>query len=168
MFPKLRGSRLKSHGILARARELASRLRDDRSGVAAVQFGILAPVLVVMGICTIDLGTGIYRKMQVQNAAQAGAQYAAAHGFTASSISAAITNATAFSVISATPAPSQFCGCPTDSGVSSGSCGSTCPDGSVTGTYVTVGSQGTYNTILSYPLIPSSFAFVAQATVRIQ
>jgi hypothetical protein len=129
---------------------------------------MLAPILVVMGVCTVDLGAGIYRKMQVQNAAQAGAQYAVAHGFSASSISAAVTNATTLSGVSANPAPSQACGCPTTSGVTSATCNTTCPDGSVTGTYVTVGSQATYNTILAYPLIPNSFAFAAQAMVRIQ
>lgn len=163
------GSRPKSSALAERLGKFVARMRDGIDGIAAIQFGMLAPILVLMGVCTIDLGAGIYRKMQVQNAAQAGAQYAVAHGFSASSISAAVTNATTFTGISADPSPSQFCGCPTDTGVvTSELCNSSCPDGSVTATYVTVSSQGTYNTILAYPLIPSSFAFAAQATVRIQ
>ena len=158
----------KPRAFLARlGRPLGLARRDDQ-GIAAIQFGMLAPILVLMGLSTLDLGIGIYRKMQVQNAAQAGAQYAVAHGFSSSSISAAVTNATTFSAISASPAPNQSCGCPTDTGVTSAPCNSTCADGSVTGTYVTVYSQGTYNTMLSYPLLPASFPFAAQATVRIQ
>jgi Flp pilus assembly protein TadG len=144
------------------------RVWKAEEGIAAVQFGILVPILILVGVCTLDVGAGIYRKMQVQNAAQAGAQYAVAHGFSQSSISAAVTNATTFSGIGASPSPSQFCGCPTNSGVTSATCSSTCADGSVAGTYVTVSSQGTYNTILTYPLLPNSFPFAAQATVRIQ
>jgi hypothetical protein len=51
-------------------------------------------VRVLALICTVDLGLGINRKMQVENAAQAGAQYAVVHGFAASSISNAVTQAT--------------------------------------------------------------------------
>jgi len=137
-------------------------------GVAAIEFAIIAPILVLLMVCTVDLGQGIYRKMQVQNAAQAGAQYAAVHGFTASSISAAVTNATTFSGISASPSPTQFCGCPSVTGVTSASCNSTCTGGISSGTYVTASAQATYTTILPYPLLPTSFTFAAQSTVRIQ
>jgi Flp pilus assembly protein TadG len=160
--------RSRSSALFVWLRGFFARARKANEGIAAVQFGILVPILMLIGICTLDLGTGIYRKMQVQNAAQAGAAYAVAHGFSASSITAAVTNATTFSGISAAPSPVEFCGCPTNSGVTEATCNSTCPDSSLAGTYVTVSSQGTYNTILTYPLIPSSFPFAAQAAVRIQ
>jgi len=136
-------------------------------GTAAIEFGFLAPILALMVVGVADFGMGIYRKMQVQNAAQAGAQYAMLHGFSAS-ISTAVTSASTFAGISAYPAPNQFCGCPTSSGVTTAACNSTCADGSVSGNYVTVSSQGTYETILPYPAIPNSFTFSAQSTVRIQ
>jgi Flp pilus assembly protein TadG len=137
-------------------------------GIAAVEFAFVAPVLVILIVCTADLGLGLYRKMQVQNAAQAGAQYAAVHGFDSSSISAAVTGATSFSAISASPTPSQFCGCPSSTGVTSTSCSSTCSGGASPGTYVTVSATGSYTTLISYPGIPSTFTFTAQPTVRIQ
>ncbi len=136
-------------------------------GAVAVELAIIGPALVLMMVSTVDLGMGIYRKMQVQNAAQAGAEYAIGHGFTAS-ISNAVTNATTFSGLTASPAPVQFCGCPSSSGVTNVTCNSTCPSGAVAGPYVTVSAEGTYNTILSYPSIPDSFSFTSQATVRIQ
>jgi len=149
-------------------RRLASGKADDCRGVAAIEFAIVGPMLVVMMVCTIDLGTGIFRKMQVQNAAQAGAIYAALHGFTASSISTAVTSATNLSGISASPAPTTYCGCASSNTISSVSCSSTCSGGSSPGTYVTVSAQAVYTPILSYPLLPESFTFTAQSTMRIQ
>jgi Flp pilus assembly protein TadG len=147
---------------------LAGRTLDDCQGVAAIEFAIVGPMLVVMMICTVDLGTGIFRRMQVQNAAQAGAIYAALHGFTASSISTAVTSATNFSGISASPAPATFCGCASGNAISTISCSSTCTGGGSPGTYVTVSAQATYTPILSYPYLPDSFTFNSQSTVRIQ
>jgi Flp pilus assembly protein TadG len=136
-------------------------------GVAAVELALLGPMAILMLVVTFDLGMGIYRNMQVQNAAQAGAQYAIAHGF-GSQISNVVTSATSFSAIAASPAPSKFCGCPSSAGVTVATCSSTCTSGMVAGTYVSVSSQGTYTTILPYPLIRNSFPLTAQSTVRIQ
>ena len=149
-------------------RRLASGKADGCRGTAAIEFAIVGPMLVVMMVCTVDLGAGMFRKMQVQNAAQAGAMYAALHGFTASSISNAVTSASGFSGVSASPAPSQFCGCASNSGVTSITCTSTCSGGSTPGTYVTVSAQGVYTTILPYPMVPESFTLTSQSTVRIQ
>jgi len=143
-------------------------LARDIHGVAAIEFAIVAPMLVLAMVCTADLGLGIYRKMQVQNAAQAGAEYAIVHGYVSASITTAVSNATTFSGISATPAPSQFCGCPSSTGVTTTDCGGTCSGGSSPGTYVSVGAQAKYTTILPYPIMPNSFTFNARSTVRIQ
>lgn len=143
---------------------------DGARGVAAIEFASIASVLVVMMIGTVDLGMGFYRKMQVQNAAQAGSQYAMAHGFDESKISAAVTSATAFSGVAASPPPRKFDGCPSSTGVTNPDADSKCSGGSTAGTYVTVSAQGVYYTILPFlPLgIPDSFTFAAQSTVRLQ
>jgi len=141
---------------------------DGVQGVAAIEFAILAVVLLVLMICVSDIGMGFYRKMQVQNAAQVGAQYAMLHGFSSSSIRAAVTAATSYPDISASPDPNQYCGCPSNSGIGTTTCGSTCADGTTAATYVSVSAQGTYNTLITYPLIPRSFTLTAQSTVRIQ
>jgi Flp pilus assembly protein TadG len=143
-------------------------MRDDRRGVAAIEFAIMVPTLIMMTVCTIDLGMGIYTNMQVQDAAQAGAQYAMVHGFDANSISTVVSNATGQSGISASPAPVQYCGCATAAGVTNVTCGAACPAGAVSGTYVQVSTQATYTTILPYPMIANSFTLTAQAAVRVQ
>jgi Flp pilus assembly protein TadG len=140
---------------------------DGARGVAAIELGLIAPILALMLVASFDVGMGIYRGMQVQTAAQAGAQYAVAHGFS-TSIANVVTGATSYSGISASPAPSRFCGCPSSSSVTAATCSSTCSNGSVAGTYVTVSSQATYSTILPYPIVPNSYALSSQSTVRIQ
>jgi Flp pilus assembly protein TadG len=138
-------------------------------GAAAVEFAVIAPLLTAMLIFVTDLGLGFYRKMQVENAAQAGAQYAAVNGFSTSGVSSAVLAATNFSAISASPAPTQFCGCPTSTGVTAAaSCSSACSGGSAPGTYVTVSAQASYSTVFNYPGMASSYNFTAQATVRVQ
>jgi Flp pilus assembly protein TadG len=149
-------------------RRLASGCDEGIAGVSAVEFAIIAPVFVVAIICTIDIGAGFYRKMQVQSAAQVGAQYAALHGFDATNIANAITSATAFSGIAASPSPAQFCGCASASGIGAVDCASKCPSGSSPGSYITASAQGTYTTILPYPLLSSSYTLNAQSTLRIQ
>ena len=116
-----------------------------------------------------EFGMGFYRKMQVYDAAQAGAQYVIKKGYTsATSVSSAVTSATANTAITATPAPSQSCGCPTTSGITSATCGNACADGTLAATYVTVSAQGTYTPIFHYPGLSDSYTFTAQTIVRIK
>ena len=147
---------------------LLRTLRDDVAGVASIELAVMAPALVLMMICTVDLGMGIYRNMQVQNAAQAGAQYAMMHPFDANQIASIVSSATGLQGISASPAPVQYCGCATSAGVSNVGCGATCPTGAIYGNYVQVSTQGTYTTLLPYPMIASSFTLTAQSNVRVQ
>ena len=148
-------------------RRLLARAAGDEAGVAAVEFAMLVPVLVLMVMATADIGLGIYRKMQVEQAAQAGAEWAIRNGFDADGISNAVTSATNAQV-AVSPAPSQFCGCATSSGISAASCGTPCPSGAQAGTYATVSAQMTYTTTLNYGVAPSTYNFNVQSTVRLQ
>lgn len=141
--------------------------RHDVSGVAAIEFALIATMLPLLLICTLDLGLGFFRKMQVQYAAQAGAQYAMLHGFNPNSISNAVLSAANSAPVSVTPAPSSFCGCATATAISTISCSSKCGT-SAAATYVSVSAQSTYTPFFHYPLLPKSFTFAAQSQVRIQ
>ncbi|MGH8552101.1 MAG: TadE family protein [Methylococcales bacterium] len=147
---------------------------DGSGGSVAVEAALILPTLVLMMIATADFGMGFYRKMQVQDAAQAGAQWAAANSkFDSTKISTAVTSATSFSGIAASPAPLQRCGCAASTGVTFNGdtapfCTSRCSDTTVSGTYVTVSATATYTTMLPYPKIPASFSFRADTTARIQ
>jgi len=145
-----------------------ARWEPDEKANVAVEFSFIAPILVFVGVATFDYGAGVYRQMQVQEAAQLGAQYAVVHGFDSSAISDTVVNSTSYSSIAATPAPTSFCGCVSSGAVVETTCGNTCADGHLAGTYVTVHSAATYSTTLPYPSIPSSFALAGQATMRLQ
>jgi len=143
------------------------RLWQDRTGVTAIEFAIIAPVMVLMFICMADLGLGVYTDMQVNNAAQYGTEYALAKGYDSSAITTAVKNSSSLS--NATVSPTEFCGCPGSSGVITNSCNASCSDGGgKSGTYVQVAVSSTYTTMLRYPGLPSSYSLSAQSTVRLQ
>lgn len=142
--------------------------RDADDGTSAVEFCIIAPMLAAVLVPLIDLGLAFYQQMQVDDAAQAGAQYAMAHGWNTSAIQSAVTGATGLAGVSASPAPSRSCGCPSGTAVTAADCGSTCDDGQSARTYVTVSARATYTTLIPYPTIGSSVVLTAQSTVRVQ
>ncbi|ANW05758.1 TadE/TadG family type IV pilus assembly protein [Bradyrhizobium icense] len=128
----------------------------------------MIPLFALMVVSVTDIGLAVYRKMQVENAAQAGAQYAIVRGFNKSAISSAVIAATNSSAVSASPEPVQYCGCPTSTGVSTVSCGTVCPGGAVAGTYAKVSAQATYYTLINYQLVANSYSFNAESTARLQ
>ena len=150
-----------------RSMRLTSLLRGRR-GNAAIEFAVLAAPMVLMLVGAADYGAATYAKMQVQHAAQAGAEYAMKYGFSSTNIATAVTSATALSGVSATPAPAQSCGCASGTTVTAATCGTTCASGAAAGSYVTVSAQGSYTTIIPYPGIANTLSLSASSTVRIQ
>jgi Flp pilus assembly protein TadG len=145
--------------------------RTEVGGAAAIEFAIVGSFLCLLVVAIGDVGLGFYSDIQVQNSAQAGAQYAIVHGYSSSAISTAVTSATSVPGISAIPAPLQFCGCvdPTSKTVASATCGTTCAsDGMNAGTYVTASAQRDYSTLITYPNFASSYHQTASSTVRIK
>ncbi len=153
--------------VSLRATSWWRRLLRQRGGNAAIEMSLMAAPLVLLAIGTADYGYAIYDQMEVQNAAQAGAEYARKHGFSASGITSAVTAATPLTV-SATPAPAESCGCPSGTSLTPATCGTSCASGLTAGTYVTVSAQATYTTLVPYPGIANSFTLAAASTVRIK
>lgn len=138
----------------------------SNSGIAAVEFAMVVPIMALMFLAIADLGIGIYTDMQVNNAAQYGTEYALLNGYDSDSISNAIRSASNLSDL--TISPSQFCGCPQSGRVNRTSCSASCSDGTSAGTYAQVSVTHNYATIIPYPGLPSSFALAAHSTVRLQ
>jgi Flp pilus assembly protein TadG len=163
-------------GCAAGRRALQAFLADAQrgnAGVASIEFAVVAMMLVLMAIGTLDLGLGFYRKMQVQNAAQAGAQYAMLHAADSSnlaSIETAAANATGLTELTFPQPPTRFSGCAGPTGIATPDANYKCPDGTSAATYVTVVAQSVYKPVLTFPTlgIPDTFIFNASATVRIQ
>lgn len=138
-----------------------------RKGTAAIEFALASPIFLALILGVVEIGFGAYQAMQTQDAAEAGALYAAEHGWNSAGISAAVVNATGASGMTASPAPSEFCGCPTATGVTVVACTATCTGGTAPGVYVQVNATLPHPTILpGLSSLPSSFTF--QSTVRIQ
>jgi Flp pilus assembly protein TadG len=141
------------------AKRPSLRRRVARSGTAALELGLVAPVLVLLIGGTIDFGMAFWTVMQVGNAARAGAAYALLNGYNNSAIQTAVTSATSLSGVSASPAPSTYCGCPTTTGVTNkgtpptngcSSSSSKCSDGFYPRTYVKVSATASYTSVVPY------------------
>lgn len=154
--------------MISAASRFFSRSGRGVAGTAGIEFAAVAVIFSGILIPAADLGLGIYRKMQVQNSAQAGAQYARLKGFSATAVTNAVTATTGYTGVAATPAPAQFCGCPTTAGLSTVTCGSNCAGGMAAGTYATVSAQSTYTPLFHYPGFPAQYVLTAKSTVRLQ
>ena len=90
--------------------------RRNESGTAAIEFALFLPFLLLLLGGIVELGFSAYEAMQVSNAVDAGALYAAKNGWNSASIVSATVSGAASSGLTATPAPTQFCGCPNAAG----------------------------------------------------
>ncbi len=153
---------------LTRLIRSASIVRANCRGVSSVEFALAAPLLVAILTVLVDYGIGFYEKMQVEDAAQAGAQYALLHGWNSDAIQNAVVSATTLSGVSASPAPTKTCGCPSGSTVTAADCSGVCANGLSPGTYVTVNAQATYVPLISYPVMGSSVTLTGQSMARIK
>ena len=77
-----------------------------------------------------------------------------------------VGSATKSSGVTASPAPAQFCGCASATGVASNACNTSCPAGGTAGTYVSVNASASYSPMLPYPFLPSALTLSSQAIVR--
>jgi len=169
-------------------RSPARPLPDRYAGVAAIEMAFIAPILVFLALGMVDFGLGIYTKMMVGNAADAGAAYAFRNSASystgnAASFNTAVQNAAQSAVtiptlLSSTAltasASEQYC-C---AGMAScnASTPPTCGTGLNVGTYVQVTTSAQYSTFLPYNLLNTLFGFnianpvtlTAVSTVRIQ
>ena len=63
--------------------------RRSESGTAAIEFALFLPFLLLLLTGTVELGFSAYEAMQVNNAVEAGALYAAKNGWNSASIASA-------------------------------------------------------------------------------
>ncbi len=152
--------------------------RDSDSGTAAIEFALFTPFLLVLLGGVTELGFAMYESMQVNAAVEAGTLYAAEHGWNSASITSAVTGASSLPqsyTLTATPAPTEYCGCPNAAGSVSNlgapPCSTTayttaCSGNTQAGTYVQVNAS-----INHLVLMPTSFGlpttFTATTVIRI-
>ncbi len=148
----------------------------------------IAPILVSLAFGMVDFGLGVYTKMMVADAADAGAAYAFRNsaGYSTGSqatFNSAVQNAATGAVtIPTVLSRSALSASATEEYCCAGmaSCNATtpptCATGLTVGTYVAVTTSAAYTTFLPYQLLDSLFSFsianpvtfTAVSTVRIQ
>ncbi|HWA69608.1 MAG TPA: TadE/TadG family type IV pilus assembly protein [Rhizomicrobium sp.] len=138
------------------------------SGSAAIEFGLIFPLLLVLLAGVVEVGFAMREAMQVQDAAEVGAGYAIKNGWNSAAISAAVVNATGATGVTAAPAPTQYCGCPGAAGVTAVLCTATCAAGVAPGVYVRVNASRPHVTILNNLGLPIPATITAHAIVRLQ
>jgi Flp pilus assembly protein TadG len=157
-------------------RSLFRRFREEKQGAALIEMGLIGPVVAAMFLAMVDVSLWMVAKMSVDRAARAGAEYAQAHSdanFNAQRISSAVGSATTarsyMSAVSASPAPTQWYGCPNiTSGVATAtSSAAVCSTGMTAGTYVTVNAQSTFTFPVPWGGHNNANTIAAAATVRI-
>jgi Flp pilus assembly protein TadG len=119
------------------------------AGVAAIEFAIMAPLLIVMITCLIELGLATRDSLRAQSAAAAGAYYAMQNGFDVSGITNAVVKGTGAVGMTASPAPTTYCGCPSASAIGTVACNATCTDGIAARQYALVSASIARTTVLN-------------------
>lgn len=137
------------------------------AGSAAIEFGLCAPLLLILFTGVVEIGRAMYGAMQVQSAVEAGMVYAAKNGWNATGIAAAVVNSTGSKTITATPAPTQFCACPSATGLLTTSCGVNCAGGTAPGQYIQINATLPRQTILPFPALPLPSTFTAKSILRL-
>jgi hypothetical protein len=148
--------------------------RTREAGTAAIEFGLFIPVLLLLITGTVELGFAMYEAMQVNNAVEAGMLYAAKNGWDSAGIENAVVNAGSIyrgdsPSLTATPAPTQFCGCPQASGIVKTTCvlPPPCADGSPVGQYVRINASLDHMTVMPNSGLPLPDTFTAKAVLRL-
>ena len=141
------------------------RLRKD-DGNAAVEFALLAPVLILLVAGLVDFGRAYFTRMQLENAARAGAQYGLLHGSDdLATIEDVVHQASEVPTADLTVSASTFCACPdgTTSNCATGDCGGFKP-----GTYVTISAQTAFVPVFPFANSSRPATITGTALVRTQ
>lgn len=124
------------HSFLA----LLGKGSRGRGGVAAVEFAIIAPVLIMLLGGAVDIGTAVDRSIRLENAARTAAQYVTrAPADSAGAQSAAMATLAGMTGASVTVG-AMACRCPATGSAVGGAvvdCGTTCATGMVKSITVT-------------------------------
>lgn len=112
---------------ISRAGKIKTLPRDD-TAVSAVEFALIAPVLMILMLGMFDYAVLIFHKMELVGAVRSGAQYALIDSSATAAIKQTVINSTNLPTNTLNVTVTNFCECPDGSGTA---CGGTCATGSV-------------------------------------
>jgi pilus assembly protein CpaE len=141
-------------------------LRANRSGVAAAEFALIAPIMLTLLLGVYDIGNAIQQRLQLELVVRAGAQYALSWPDQTSGIEATITAAlpSTNATVNVSYCHSSGDGTTPTSSATSPLCPATCGSGSTTETYVTLCASNNSTPFLFSSVAGNSATYV----VRVQ
>jgi Flp pilus assembly protein TadG len=142
-----------------------SRLRGCRRATAALEFGIIAPLLLLLLSATVDIGGAMHQTIRLENAARAGAQFAMSFPDDTTGISTATTDA--LGGAAATIVVAQLCACP-GGGAAPVNCDGTPCGGAAAGVYRTVTVTTPYAAIVGIGAFVVPNTLTGEAVVRVR
>jgi Flp pilus assembly protein TadG len=148
-----------------------SLLWGSRRGVAAVEFGLVAPVLLMVFGGAADLGLGVWARSTLTEAVSQGAYYAFLTGshVQPSAVQSMVQSATGVSGITASVStPATYCASGNPMTLTATASTATCADGTTPGTYITISATYTMTSILPAFTGLGNSQLQESATVRLQ
>jgi Flp pilus assembly protein TadG len=146
----------------------------SESGQSLLEFALLLPILLLLGLGTIEMGRFAYIGILVGNAARAGASWGAQSHTTAADTNGGIETAADNDFQNNGPALGSLnvthtvvCGCDNGGTITGATCSVVCPAGAHLVDSLSVTTSGTFSAIFNYPGIPTSIAISRTATQRI-
>jgi Flp pilus assembly protein TadG len=144
--------------------------KRDRSGVAAIEFALVVPMLMVLTMGLIDFSMYIGTRIELEQALRAGGQFALQDHTDTTTITSAVQGATNLSSVSVTVG-GLACEC--TGGVTATCKGSNnyalCSDGSAPAAYITLSGSTTYDPIfLALATFTSNMSVQQDLTMRIR
>jgi Flp pilus assembly protein TadG len=143
----------------------------SRRAVAALEFALTAPFLLILTAGAVDFGIANYSRSALANAVASGAEYAvlSATNVTAANVQTVVQSTPNLTGVTATvTGPACYCLTGSTPTMSSVACNTSCSDGSLAGTYVIISASYSYAGLLSGFSYPSTFNISDSAVVRVQ
>lgn len=146
----------------------------DRRGIAALEFVVVAPVLLTALASLADFGLVLGNRTQLAAAVDAGAAYAFAQGQTvsetkgsvsATDVQAKVLAATALGATVSVTGPATYC--IVNAALSAAAAGSTCSDGNPPGTYMIITASYQYEPMLPVYSLMATTTLTETASVRL-
>lgn len=152
-------------------RGFARWLLGDRRAVAAVEFALVAPLLLLIMGSVVDYALAFRNKGILSNSVSQAAEYAALFG---TSVTAANVKAVVQQTLSLPPAavtvvgPACYCVIGTPAVATSKTCGQTCSDSSIPGTYIAISASYTFTPTMPVLSNLANTVLTESAWVRLQ
>lgn len=137
----------------------------DRAGNAAVEFALLAPLVLAFLTAAVDLGFAFNERKRLELAADTALSYARRAPDATAAIQAAALNATGMDPQSLTVDVATFCSCLDGTAVA---CADTCSGEPRPGTYVQVTVTSTFNGVFGLIPVVAALDLSADAVGRVR